>query len=731
MNQQIKILTWIYQNKHPQKLPIKTGDLYEEYEEKEQYQGSKSAFSKLIRKLKGKGLLESPEYGEYKLSDRGVKKCKHVLGEERKVELDRPDNYGQVVKRLQDFFMTYYEEDMNKQLIKKGELDISLLELDKRDSSVIDFFEDNPYQFLDAVDKSLELFEVDEETQVNLEPDLEHLESDIAQIQSSDYLGKVVVVEGIVKKSENIKHKIDSAVFECTECGDEILKEQDSSKIRSPYKCECGSRKFDIKEKSFVDNIEVEISSVQDTDTSVKAYIDQDKLSKKNQKDLYSGNRIRVIGVLEEKQLSKDSAKFLPKLNIINYSNLEKEKVDQSFEQEEVDEVNVKINESDDPFRDFALSLAPHLGDLELPKKCVAASIIGSPKIERENEIDYGRIHTGIIANPGLGKSALLDWITDEMPKSFIATGERGSGAGLTASVEKTEGGQWELVAGKVVFADKGILAVDEFDKFNEGELVKLNSSMQRGTISVDLATTQAELNARSTIIAAGNFKHPPDDYSEAKELLPEKGQGLYDRFSLLCGVTEQNTDVVHDSMAAGYMEDNDGLNTVDKDVHFDKKELLIFRRLARGVNPSLTMDCYENLKNFAESSTETGSVSEEGSSNRFLQHLIKLSMCMARADLRSQTCEQDAVKAIKLMRESRESLGFNMGDPSFEVWEKNRLKKIKDIVKENYNGEDVAHIEDVVDSAEMNDSKVDEVITKLKRKGELHSPKEGYVAIV
>jgi len=725
-------LTWIYE-RHEDELPLSTGELYEKFEEEKEYTGSKAAYSKMLGKLKDKGLLEKPEYGQYDLSDRGLKKAKYLLGERDDVPENRPEDYGEVIHRLQDFVLAEKEKQIRQDLLKTGEVHLQLSELDNFDPLIVDYLEENPTSFFDAFDEAIGMFEADiESINYNFIPDVEHLEVDVAEANTSKNLGKALVIEGIVKKSESVKQEIVSAVFECVQCGDRYEKKQESAQLKSPYKCDCGSKKFDTLSKNLTDSVSITLSSRQETETTIHAKLTGD-IGKKKQQDMITGSRLRILGKTREVAISKKSAKHQTVVDILSYENLDRKRKEQDFSKERIREVRKRMQESDKPFEDFALSLAPHLGDLEIPKKCVAASLIGSPRVETEDEIDYGRIHTAIIANPGLGKSAIQEWVEEKFNNTFLATGERGSGSGLTASIEKTEGGQWELVAGKVVFADKGILGVDEFDKFDEGELVKLNSSMERGQISVDLATESADLNARATIIASGNFKHPPDDFTEARELLPEKGQGLYDRFALMCGVTDQDSSKVHDTMASRYIKDNDRdeLNTVQSDDKvFEDEELLIFQKIAQEQNPVMTSKSYYELSDYV-SDSDGSSIQEEGSSNRFLKHLIKLTLCFARCNLREEATVPDAVKAINLMKECRHSIGFESGDPSFEVWERNHKKKMKKTIEENYNGDEMAEIQDVIDNAKVGDSKAEELLEKLKKDGEAHVPQQGYVALI
>jgi predicted RNA-binding Zn-ribbon protein involved in translation (DUF1610 family) len=65
--------------------------------------------------------------------------------------------------------------------------------------------------------------------------------------------GYMFLSRGLIKEASKSKPKAVSAVFECIGCGDLHEKEQESSELGSPYKCACGNRKFDVKDKKYGD----------------------------------------------------------------------------------------------------------------------------------------------------------------------------------------------------------------------------------------------------------------------------------------------------------------------------------------------------------------------------------------------------------------------------------------------------------------------------------------------
>jgi replicative DNA helicase Mcm len=659
-NKQFQILEWVYENQD--NFPLKSGKIFQAYQETENYEGRQNSFSELLSKLYNKGLLNKPNYGEYNISDRGIQRVEKFKG----LNVDkyrRPDNYKDVVDELKAFLLEEKDEEMHEAAGRGDTWNVSLDEIDRFNVDVVsEFMRENVDDFFDAFDEALEFcLESSEEIDYRFKPDLNYLQKDIHEAKSGGIIGKPVIVEGMIKTSKDICPKVLSAVFECTQCGDQYKKEQESSQLNSPYKCECGSKRFEPIEKKMVDVIDFELTQRSDTQVKVPCELEPAKIS--DTENIMSGQRVKVLAVPKEVPKSKNSRKFDVMLKVKSYQRIDKKTDIKEFSRDKKNQVIEDFKEFDEPFEAFAESIAPNVADMKLAKKCVAASLIGAPEDDKGINKDYGRIHVGIVTNPGMGKSNLQSWVRETFSNVHRATGGTGTGTALTGTAEQTEGNQWRVVAGKVVFADKGFLQVDEFDKFREGELTKLNTAMEDGYFPVDKASVSAELPGRASIIATGNFVNKLDEFSDPMEELPEKGQGLYDRFALMCAITKQGEEVADKILGIGA----DKFEHVDEP--FSPEELRIYRHIAREFKPELSKDAKLHLKDYFQASknkedTDSNSGAEiKGKSNRLLVNLKKLALCIARANLRDIATLKDAEKATKLMRETRQSLGLDLGE--------------------------------------------------------------------
>jgi len=736
MNKQFQILTWIYENQ--ENFPLKSGKIFQAYQETEGYDAQQANFSQLLSKLSDKNFIEKVEYGTYDITDKGARKVETFLYEDSE-EIVRPENYSDMVDELDRYLLDRKSSDIQGALLNGEAVKISLEDIDRFNSELFEeYFSENPESFVEALEEALARnTDTEEVPDYSIVPDLDWLDIPLNEAITSSNLEGPMIVSGIIRKREQVSKIVTSAVFECVLCGDRYEKEQGKGPLKSPYKCDCGSRKFEVESREIKDVIDFQLSHRDEQETTLDArIIGNPDLEKETQKDLMTGTKVRLLGVPEllENQ-HKNAEKREIRLEVIDYERSDRKKDISQIDKETKKQVLQRVKASEDPFEDFAMSIAPDLGDMDLPRRVVTASLIGAPEMDRDGSTEYGRIHVGIISNPGTGKSHLQNWVNEKFEKAYQTQGQSGTGTGLTATVEQTKGGEWQLVAGKLVFADRGILQIDEFDKFREGELTSLNTAMESGFFSVDKASVSAELPGRATVIATGNFAGKLDNYQKAYEMLPEKGEGLYDRFALMCAVTDTGSEA-QDKIMAKFM-DSEELTEQEKElfeVPFTPEELRVYRHLARKYDPGLTQEAVKVLKERLEAPKESDNAEIRGESNRLPTHLIKISMAVARANLNEKVTTEDAEKAIELMNECKQSLDLELSESAKQAVKGYRKQKaVKETVKELSDGSEGAEVEEVLDRVSsdigIDRREVEDVLKTLKNDGQFYEPESGQVA--
>lgn len=136
-------------------------------------------------------------------------------------------------------------------------------------------------------------------------------------------------------------------------------------------------------------------------------------------------------------------------------------------------------------------------------KQTVILQLVGGCNVDGRQRSD---IHVLLVGDPGSGKSEVLRTICRFMGGIF-SSGVTSSGPGLTAAVVKDSliPGRWGVEVGAFVFADRGLLALDEIDKVKPVDIAALHQAMEQQTISIAKAGILMTLNSRCAVLAAAN----------------------------------------------------------------------------------------------------------------------------------------------------------------------------------------------------------------------------------
>ena len=177
------------------------------------------------------------------------------------------------------------------------------------------------------------------------------------------------------------------------------------------------------------------------------------------------------------------------------------------FSKEDIHIFN-EISKEPDPFRLIVHSVCPSIYGHEMVKAGLCLTLFGgSQKVNTDtNKLRVrGDPHLLIVGDPGLGKSQMLQAVSNLAPRGVYVCGSYSSSSGLTVTLQKEAGtGDYAIEAGALVLADQGICCIDEFDKMGE-EHQSLLEAMEQQTISVAKAGIVCNLMARTSVIAAAN----------------------------------------------------------------------------------------------------------------------------------------------------------------------------------------------------------------------------------
>ena len=161
---------------------------------------------------------------------------------------------------------------------------------------------------------------------------------------------------------------------------------------------------------------------------------------------------------------------------------------------------------------------------------------------------------------------------------------------------------------------------------------------------------------------------------------------------------------------------------------------------------PKLTEGAVDEIKSFYVKLRNTGSVGDDAIkpipiSARQLESLVRLAEASAKIRLSDKVTKLDARKAIAILQACLKAVGFDYETGQFDIdristgiptAQRNKIIIIRDIIsKFDSEGKKTIPIEDIMaEAAEKNvtESKVEEVIDKLKKEGEVFEPKRGFI---
>jgi replicative DNA helicase Mcm len=356
-------------------------------------------------------------------------------------------------------------------------------------------------------------------------------------------------------------------------------------------------------------------------------------------------------------------------------------------------------------------------------------------------------------------------------PRGVFASGKSASSSGLTAAAVKDDlgDGRWTLEAGALVMADMGLAAVDEMDKMSREDKSALHEAMEQQTISVAKAGILATLKSRCALLGAANPKYGRFDKYEGLAEQINMPPALISRFDLLfilLDVPDRTKDsnianhILKSQYAGELLEQRNRLpsSTVTKEDIESHIEVILptiendlMRKYVayarRKVFPIMEDDAREHLINFYLDLRKQG----EGKDSpvpvtaRQLEALVRIAEASARIRLSNVVTMDDAKRTTRITMACMRQVGVDPDTGAFDVdviasgtskSQRDKIHLIKDIitrVSERHAGSK-APLEEVYAEAESEDidrERAEELVTKMKRQGDLLAPDNKHIKLV
>ena len=616
----------------------------------------------------------------------------------------------------------------------------------------------------------------------------------LREIGSTD-IDKLRSVDVIVTKISEIKPRIHRAVFKCESCGHDIEIDQENEReLKEPLNCPqalggCGSSKpatrFDLVLLSsrMVNNQWIEIQEQPENVPSGAqprrgmVLIEGDQVNKHLPGERITANVIPVVR--SEVRNRKKTPMFDVIFHLISSEHESTPFTEISIDEEDSARI-IEVSKREDLMSLVQDSIAPSVfatGILGHVKRSLALQLFGGVSRRLNDKTrSRGDIHILLMGDPGVAKSHLLTFISELSPRGRFATGGGVSGAGLTAAAVRDAfgDGRFALEAGVLPLSDRGLAAIDEFDKISEEDRRMMHPAMEQQQVHVAKGGITATLHSRCAILAAANPKDgrfskrgpnqsvmrsfqetglpPPlasrfdiiwmirdeirvrDDERIARHILDNRTAG---RSEMLIEGTIELSESDQDSEAI-YATTQHGVEHLNQE--FLRKYIAYAKRT---VHPQLNdeaktaiLDYYTNERqSFGREDQFQSEQSDRESiipiTARALEALIRLTESHARMHLQDVATADDAKVALAVFKHWREESGIEdeselHSGVTVRARSNNSTVRqmVRDVCSQHGGVADRSQIYNLAIDKGISEHEVDAVLSKMLTSGELWSPR-------
>ncbi|WAI01145.1 minichromosome maintenance protein MCM [Methanogenium organophilum] len=601
---------------------------------------------------------------------------------------------------------------------------------------------------------------------------------DVRDIRSH-HINTFISVEGILRKTTEVRPRLTQAVFRCLQCGTITAPyKQDYSRFQEPYRpcAQCERQtKMDLVPalSTFVDAQKLRI---QESPEGLRGGEQPQTLDVDVIDDLTGtvapGDRVIINGILRSVQRVNHGNKSTLFDIYIEANSIEIG--EKEFEEVEISEEDEKIirDLSNDPeiYDKISHSIAPSIYGMQDVKTAISLVLFGGIAKEMPDGSSLrGDIHMLLVGDPGIAKSQVLRYVIKLSPRGIYTSGKSSTSAGLTATAVKDEfgDGRWTLEAGALVLADMGIAAVDEMDKMAKEDRSALHEAMEQQTISIAKAGITATLRSRCALLGAANPKMGRfDEYAPIAEQInmPPSLLSRFDLIFIMEDKPEQKLDraigehILKSHSVGELIQHNEKFPIEGINEEYILQQLApvtpeiepeVFRKYIayakRNCFPILSDDAretlisyYLNLRSLADDNSKPVPVTA-----RQLEGLVRLSEASARIRLSNEIEVFDAERVIQIADRCLKKVAYDAETGTYDidklvtgVPKKRRdiARLLKETIRELADDKGMAQISDIVSTllaSGHNREDIEKMIEQMTKSGEAMEPRHGVIRLI
>ena len=395
-------------------------------------------------------------------------------------------------------------------------------------------------------------------------------------------IGRLVTITGMIVRASDVKPSCVVATFTCDGCGDEIYQEVGRKREFLPTRVcpQCGSDALHLQTRGsrFCKFQELKLQELPNQvpmghvprSMTIHCSGELTRLAS-------PGDVVTIDGIFLPQKMGGDGGwgrsnrSGLITMTFVDAQNVVVHK--KSFDESSAlsqEEAAVLANEvrsvahGEDPLGALSGAIAPEIFGHDDIKRSLLLQLVGGCTRKLPDGMRIrGDINICLMGDPGVAKSQLLKHVASIAPRGVYTTGKGSSGVGLTAAVTKdSTTGELALEGGALVLADRGICAIDEFDKMDEADRTAIHEVMEQQTVSIAKAGIVASLNARAAVLAAANPLY--GRYNRKKTLsenvnLPNSLLSRFDLMFLILDTADVDRDIAL-ARHVTFVHQNEGL---------------------------------------------------------------------------------------------------------------------------------------------------------------------------
>ncbi len=680
-----------------------------------------------------------------------------------------------IKSRFDEFFDAYYKEAISDIIVAfpdKRSLLIDSKLLSRYDPELANELVERPDNVLEAANEALKQRLKDSKRpqdsgKEGAEPHArffgQTVNMPMVQDVGSQFIGKLILLDGLIIKRSEINPKVHIGVYRCTYCGATYRLRTDRDEV--PELCPQCKRKSLRQDSEASEFTDLQKIAVQDPLEKLRGSAPTWQLEVWMEDDMVNtvlpGDRIDLTGILRIRPRRNVRGKleknlYTMFLDAVSIVPKQKEFTDIPISDAEEREIR-ELAKSPDIFENIARSIVPSIfGHDEIKQAIVLQLFGGTPG---KTLVDGGAIrsdmHILLIGDPGSAKTRILQSVSALVPKGIYVSGKSVTGGGMTAVAERDEFAEygWTLRAGALVLASGGVCCIDEFDKLEDNDRAALHEALESQSISIAKAGIVARFVAKTAVLAAANPRYgrfDPNIYPSEQFDIPPT---LLSRFDLIFPIKDILDEELDRSIAKHILTQHAAagaqLASIQQYEQVEKPPIdgeALRRYVAyakKSIVPRLSDEAASRIQDYYIELRKLGSrMGTVPITPRQIEGLVRMAEASAKARLSELVELSDAERAIRLSEFMLKTLAVDRGGrrdvdilltgmPREKV---DKMNTVMGIISRLESSEGMAKLERVVEEAmkeNIDAVTANKYINELERSGDIFRPRSGVVKIV